>query len=193
MTVEGTHPDLGEVMTRTLMHNVLVVDAAAGEPITRSTSGRRTIGGGSGPTGAVITVAVLPADANRLIVAQRTGTLHATLVSAKEVEAIVTDDAVSRRALLGLKEIVPPKRFTVEKWTGTTVQVLEMSDDRVQESRDVSGSRPVSTPAAEAAPATEPVAQPNQSVHNLPSGVKEPAATVVAAEPLALAEQAEAK
>ena len=35
MTVEGTHPDLGEVMTRTLMRNVLVVDAAAGRPLVR--------------------------------------------------------------------------------------------------------------------------------------------------------------
>ena len=35
ITVEGTHPDLGEVLTRTLMHHVLVVDASAGQPFIR--------------------------------------------------------------------------------------------------------------------------------------------------------------
>ena len=34
MTVEGTHPDLGEVLTRTLMHNVLV-GRAIGSPCCR--------------------------------------------------------------------------------------------------------------------------------------------------------------
>jgi pilus assembly protein CpaB len=148
MTVEGTHPDIGEVMTRTLMHNVLVVDAAAGQPLVRGP--RR-----SNPPAnldSVITVAVLPAEANKLIVAQRTGTLHATLVSNLDAAAAVpvaaTDDAVSRRELLGLKEIVAPRKFTVEKWTGGKMQVLEMSDDRVQESRAVTGGEaPVSAPA----------------------------------------------
>lgn len=151
MTVEGTHPDLGEIMTRTLMHNVLVVDAAAGQPLVRES--RRS----APPTNldSVITVAVLPSEANKLIVAQRTGTLHATLVSNKDVAALPApvDDAVSRRELLGLKEIVIPRKFTVEKWTGSKMEVIEMSDDRVQESRAVSGGEaPVSAPANQPAP-----------------------------------------
>jgi pilus assembly protein CpaB len=182
MTVEGTHPDLGEVLTRTLLHNVLVVDAAAGEPVARST-GRRTIGGAAARDSSVITVAVPPAEANKLIVAERTGTLHATLVSAKDAEAVVTDDAVTRRTLLGLKDVVPPKRYTVEQWTGSKMQVIELSDERVLESREVSGDKP--------AEATQPVVVPNKSVQNLPSGVREPAATVVAIEPFTPAEQAE--
>src|SRR5262245_42388363 len=111
MTVEGTHPDLGEVMTRTLMKNVLIVDAAATGPTVRSA--RRL----AEATSSFITVAVKPADANRLIVAQRTGTLQATLVSAADIESPgeAADDVINRRQLLGLKEV--PKRFTIEKWS----------------------------------------------------------------------------
>lgn len=164
MTVEGTHPDLGEVLTRTIMRNVLVVDAAAGQPLVRET--RRS----SPPANldSIITVAVPPGDTNKLIVAQRTGTLHATLVSAKDVAAVAeppADDAVSRRELLGLKEIVQPKKFTVEKWTGSKMEVIEMSDDRVQESRAVSGG---------VAPVAAPAAAPPPSLDRQASGVKQP-------------------
>ena len=81
MTVEGTHPDLGEVTTRTLMKKVLIVDSAATGPIVRNA--RRP----ADATSSLITVAVLPADANRLIVAQKTGVLQATLVSSSDLEA----------------------------------------------------------------------------------------------------------
>jgi pilus assembly protein CpaB len=172
MTVEGSHPDLGEVMTRTLMHHVLVVDASAGQPMSRNPRRQPE----RANEDSVITVAVMPADANKLIVAQRTGTLHASLVSASDAgaEAIAeSDDAVSRRELLGLKEVVPPKKFRVEKWTGTRMEVIEMSDDRVQESRAVTAGRrevPVQQPAA-GAEATNTI---------VPSGVKQPAAPVSA-------------
>jgi Flp pilus assembly protein CpaB len=164
ITVEGSHPDLGEVLTRTLMRNVLIVDSIKSTPMQRGT--RRT----SDLTGSAITVAVPPAEANKLIVAQRTGTLQVTLVSAQDAaNPVPADDAVSRRQLLGLKEIVPPKRFTVEKWSGNQVRIFEMSDDRIRESRDVSGGRrevPVAAPAA--APA------PEATGGSVPSGVKVP-------------------
>lgn len=169
MTVEGTHPDLGEVLTRTLMKNVLVVDSIASRPIQRGTT-RRT----SDLDGSSLTVAVPPADANKLIVAQRTGVLQVTLVSAQDAAAPSADDAVSRRQLLGLKEIVPPKRYTVEKWSGNTVKIFEMSDDRIRESRDVSNGRrdvvPVAAPAA-----TPPSAEAARL--DAPSGVKVPDVT----------------
>jgi pilus assembly protein CpaB len=178
MTVEGTHPDLGEVMTRTLMRDVLVVDSIASRPIQRGT--RRT----SELDGASITVAVPPADANKLIVAQRTGVLQVSLVSAQDhASPPVADDAVSRRQLLGLKEIVPPKRFTVEKWSGNQVRIFEMSDDRIRESRDVSGGRREVPVAAPAAPAN---AAPEATGLNAPTGVKVPAVSYeVGEEPLA--------
>ena len=169
MTVEGAHPDLGEVTTKTLMKNVLVVDAAATGPTVRNA--RRP----NDPASSMITVAVPPADVNKLIVAQRTGALHATLVSAADIvtQQAPDDHAVNRRQLLGLKEM--PKKFTVEKWTGTEVKILEMSDDRVLESRAVSAARnlvPVSKPQP---------GQPDLSFGEL-SGVKEPSLTYVAAD-----------
>ena len=146
--VEGTHPDLGEVMTRTLLRNVLVMDTGNDRsPVRRAA--RPT-----DPAAATITVAVPPADANKLIVAERTGTLVATLVSSKDIEAGVSlpdSDAITRRQLLGLKELPPPppppapppapKKFTVEKWSGSSVRLIEMSDDRIRESREVSFGR----------------------------------------------------
>ena len=171
MTVEGTHPDLGEVTTRTLMRNILIVDAAATGPIVRNA--RRSAEASS----SIITVAVLPADANRLIVAQKTGALQATLVSAADAAAPsrATDDAINRRQLLGLKEVVPPKKFVAEKWTGSSMQLIEMSDERVRESRDVSaGRQPV--PIAKPAPTNDVLG------HDAPSGVKLPEIYVSTAE-----------
>jgi hypothetical protein len=154
---------------------VLVVDAAAGQPTTREP--RRGAAAHPVSLDSIITVAVLPADANKLIVAQKTGILHATLVSNKDLAAAgaepPADDAVNRRELLGLKEIVQPKKFTVEKWSGTKMEILEMSDDRVQESRAVTGGlSPVSGRAPAAAPADDRQA----------SGVKQPAPVRVSIE-----------
>jgi pilus assembly protein CpaB len=169
MTVEGTHPDLGEVMTRTIMRNVLVVDAAQSRPTVRGTR-RNNI-----PDNSSITVAVPPAEANKLIVAQRTGTLQATLVSSQDTPAAKSEeDAVSRRQLLGLKEIKPARKYTIEKWTGSSVKILEMSDDRIRESREVSGNRR-ETPVTK----TDATQEPNL---NAPSGVKVPDFTFVSEE-----------
>ncbi|HZN35214.1 MAG TPA: Flp pilus assembly protein CpaB [Pirellulaceae bacterium] len=175
LTVEGSHPDLGEVMTRTLMHNVLIVDAAASRPLMRGT--RRT----TDLNGSSITVAVTPVDANKLIVAQRTGILQATLVSAKDNAPIgASADPVSRRQLLGLKEIVPPKKYTVEKWSGNSVQILEMSNDRIRESREISAGR-------REVPVSQPIPAPaNDQVGRIPTGVKVPdVAYELGEEPLA--------
>ncbi|MCI0358357.1 MAG: Flp pilus assembly protein CpaB [Planctomycetaceae bacterium] len=170
MTVEGTHPDLGEVLTRTLLRNVLIVDAVAGRPLVRRGQPKE-------PAANLITVAVMPADANKLIVAERTGTLVATLVSMQDVDAAApaADDVITRRQLLGLKEIPQPRRFTIEKWSGGSVRVIEMSDDRIRESREVEARQrldPVNAAAAEQNKTT--------AIH---SGVKVPqAALAVAAE-----------
>jgi pilus assembly protein CpaB len=166
LTVEGTHPEIGEVATKTLMRNVLVVDAVAGKPFIRGVNNRvyRDVSS--------ITVAVKPADANKLIVAQRTGVLSVNLVSAADLQSPQNDgpDSITRRQLLGLKEIVPAKpakKFTVEKWTGGRLNVVEMSDDRVQEARDVNtSSKPIATPAADNSA--------NFRTSYIPSGVAEP-------------------
>jgi Flp pilus assembly protein CpaB len=181
MTVEGTHPDLGEVMTRTLLRNVLVVDANASRPLVRRAPKVED------PQPTMITVAVPPADANKLIVAERTGTLVATLVSMHDVDALPAgaDEMITRRQLLGLKEIPQPKKFTIEKWSGGSVRVIEMSDDRIRESRDVSAGR-----RERAVEAPAPIDNRNAAISQLsgddrtagmiPSGVKLPAAVAVA-------------
>ncbi|MDX1943885.1 MAG: Flp pilus assembly protein CpaB [Pirellulaceae bacterium] len=174
ITVEGTHPDLGEVLTRTLLKNVLVMDAIEGRPLMRGTSHA------SRQTGANVTVAVLPADANKLLVAERTGDLIATLVSRQDAvaDAVAADDAISRRQLLGLKDPPPVKRFTVEKWSGGSMRVLEMSDDRVRESREVTTAAPQIP--VKAPPAAAPPIDPSQT--SIPSGIVAPVAIPAEAE-----------
>ena len=165
LTVEGTHPEIGEVATRTLMRNVLIVDAAASRPHIRgvNTKVQRSVD--------TLTVAVKPAEANKLMVAQRTGTLSVNLVAASDLNAepAKLDDNITRRQLLGLKEVVPvkpAKKYLVEKWSGGRLNVVEMSDDRVKESRDVNTtSRPIATP---------PAAEPSFRTNYIPSGVTEP-------------------
>jgi pilus assembly protein CpaB len=178
MTVEGTHPDLGEVMTRTLLRNVLVVDANANRPLVRRAPKQ------SDPQPTMITVAVQPADANKLIVAERTGTLVATLVSLQDVDAPAAgaDDMITRRQLLGLKEVPPPKKYTIEKWSGGSVRVIEMSDDRIRESRDVSAGRRESTIEAPAPTDNKSAAITPAVTAPIPSGVQLPAAALVAGE-----------
>ena len=177
ITVEGTHPDLGEVLTRTLLRNVLVMDAVAGRPLMRGV--RRA----SSQSSAQVTVAVLPADTNKLVVAERTGDLIATLISRQDAQAEAiasSEDAISRRQLLGLKDPPPVRKFTVEKWSGTNLQVMEMSDDRVRESREVTtGTR--STPVQAAPPA--PAAPADASRTAIPSGVENPFNTAVEVQP----------
>ncbi|QDU31032.1 hypothetical protein ETAA8_61850 [Anatilimnocola aggregata] len=168
LTVEGTHPDLGEVTTRTLMRNVLVVDAIASRPTIRGV--RRS----QDQMESNLTFAVSPADANKLIVAQRTGTLKVNLVAAADLQQPPLDanDSITRRQLLGLADIpppvqvVPPRKYTVEKWSGGSMRVLEMSGDRVRDVRDVNtNTKAVEPPPAAADPFK------TSSTH---SGVKEP-------------------
>lgn len=133
MTVEGTHPDLGEVTTRTLLQDVLVMDSANDTPRMRGT--RRS--NGTVTTG--ITVAVSPADANKLMVAQRTGILSVALRSVKDAGVKGDEaDAMNRRDLLGLTPVPAPKpvrKFTIEHYSGGSRKVIEISNDRVMESR----------------------------------------------------------
>lgn len=133
LTVEGTHPDLGEVTTKTLLTDVLIVDAMESKPRQRGV--RRS----TGDVTDGLTVAVTPEDANKLIVAQRTGTLSVALRSAKDTtDAENTAHQISRRELLGLREIPAPKparRYTIEKYSGGRLQVLEFDGERIRESR----------------------------------------------------------
>jgi pilus assembly protein CpaB len=178
MSVEGSHPALGEVLTRTLLRNVLVVDAIVDKPTVRVTR-RATL---LKPDPSTITVAVPPEDVNKLLVAERTGTLVATLLSDRDIQAgdPGVPASITRRELLGLKDPVPPRKFMVEKWTGTELKVFEMSENRIRESREVTSGR--REDPVEAAPAP-----PADNRHtSIPSGVISPYA--VAAETEVVAE-----
>ena len=133
LTVEGTHPDLGEVTTKTLLKDVLVMDAIHDRPIQRGT--RRA----NGLITEGITVAVVPEDANKLVVAERTGVLGAVLRSSKDGGMVDMDaDAINRRELLGLKPIPAPKpqkTFRIEHYSGSKVSVQEFDGNRIRESR----------------------------------------------------------
>ena len=61
----------------------------------------------------------------------------------------------------------PARKFTVEKWTGNRVQILEMSNDRIRESRQVSTSR-------DEAPVVRPAPQHDDVTRVIPSGVEPP-------------------
>ena len=133
LTVEGTHPDLGEVTTKTLLKDVLIMEAIMDRPLQRGS--RRS-------TGIItegLTVAVTPEDANKLVVAERTGTLGAVLRSTKDAGNIDTDaKAVNRRELLGLKPLPAPKpqkHFRIEHYSGGKVSVQEFDGNKVRESR----------------------------------------------------------
>jgi hypothetical protein len=125
---------------------VLVVDAMVDKPLVRK---EPRVPPGDPST---ITVAVSPDDVNKLLVAERTGTLIATLVSEQDVQGGIPAAApapLTRRELLGLKDPPPPRRYTVEKWSGTTLRVFDMSDERIRESREVTSGRreePVEAP-----------------------------------------------
>ncbi|HZL90657.1 MAG TPA: Flp pilus assembly protein CpaB [Pirellulaceae bacterium] len=170
LTVEGAHPDLGEITTKTLLTDVLVVDASASRP--RERTARRSVA----PVIEGLTVAVSPEDANKLMVAQRTGILGVTLRSA--MDAAKADDKaheINRRELLGLREIPAPpapRRYTIEKYSGGKLQVLEFDGDRVRESREgPSGKRFDSDEQPQAV--TAPAASGDKSAANS-SGVIAP-------------------
>lgn len=136
LTVEGTHPDLGEMATRTLLHNVEVI--AVEKP---SASTRR---GSAGNSASVITVAVSPADANMLINAEGTGKLDLTLCSPAEGDeqpVSIGGDShmITRRELLGLSPIppapAPPKPVIIEKWEGGSVKMIKISQEHIEEAQ----------------------------------------------------------
>jgi pilus assembly protein CpaB len=132
LTVEGTHPDLGEVTAKTLLKDVMVMDSIMDRPLQRGT--RRA----NGIITEGITVAVTPDDANKLIVAERTGTLAAVLRSTKDTGDIEDIKSINRRELLGLKPLPvpkPQKQFRIEHYSGGKVTVQEFDGNKVRESR----------------------------------------------------------
>ncbi len=172
LTVEGTHPDLGEVTTKTLLKNVLVMDSIMDRPLQRGS--RRS----NGIITEGITVAVTPDDANKLVVAERTGTLAAVLRSTKDAGNIDNDiKSINRRELLGLKPIPAPKpqkQFRIEHYSGGKVTVQEFDGNRVRESRTGPSGKQFdeeSDPQATDAPKTDDKSAAHRSGVQVPTVV----------------------
>jgi len=161
LTIEGDHPDLGKIQTRTLMRNVMIVDAAAGMPLRTSSRNQMVAQRMAGDS---ITVAVTEADANKLIVAERSGTLSVTLCSAKDRNELVDDTTISQEELLALRKILPPpkeippppappppKRI-VESYNGGSRQTIVFDADKIDEAER-------NTPFVTPGDLTEPVSK----------------------------------
>lgn len=128
LSVEGDHPDLGELATRTLVRSVKVVDVNPADRRRSSRSDRLAM-----------SVAVTPRDANKLITAEQTGVLTVTLCSVQDGQQPVVEgdeDSITRKELLGLRELppppappAPPQPFRVEQWRGLRREVLELAPE----------------------------------------------------------------
>ena len=166
LTVEGSHPDLGELATKTLLHSVEVIGVEKPSTTRRATT----------PNKATITVAVTPADANRIINAEGSGTLDLTLCSTSdEVPVSVGDEdhKITRRDLLGLSVITPPKPFTIEKWEGGSVRILKISPEQVEEAE-----RTTAASKKFGAEATTPVKAPVKEARTAPTAASTDAASL---------------
>lgn len=156
LTVKGNHPDLGELQTRTLLRNVLVVDARVEDPnVIRRSRGGVAVGNLNQLTvGDTITVAVNASDANKLITAQQMANLSVTLCSKQDDMFQDEDTTISWKELLALRELPPPpeppkveppkveppppppRRFRVESFSGSGMRVQEFTEDRIREAED---------------------------------------------------------
>ena len=150
LTVQGDHPELEGVATVTLMRKVKVL----------ATSFERFKGEErmNVPIRSV-TLAVTPEQANKLILAQRYGSLSVTLRGMVEDDLHLTaahksdnDNLVNPSDLIKLSPRVDPQKFVrrAQIWRGTSVEEVEFTDGQVQEANAASG-------VADDATAGEPV------------------------------------
>jgi len=136
LTVNGDKPELAGMATMTLMQGVQVL----------ATSNARFKGWEDLPSELRnVTVAVTPEQANKLILAQKYGSLSVTLRSSVEDELLARDDSVSHMVdpfdLLGLPRIKPvPEPVaeevakTVQIWRGGKMEEVTFRGKEIQES-----------------------------------------------------------
>ena len=134
MTVKGDRPELNGLTTLTVMRSVKVL----------ATSEARFSTGEERQAGQLrnITVAVTPEQANKLILAQRYGSLSVTLVSTKDPAlAQLSDDRamVNPSDLLGLLPIPAaeePVRKTAQIWRGGSMKEVVFEGEAIQEAEN---------------------------------------------------------
>lgn len=130
MTFEDARPEIGGHATRTILQNVKVI--AKGHPSGRANS--RDVNAN------FVTVAVTNDQANRLITAQKTGTLSITLCGDREVAGGPRDgstEALTSNDIKGLN-FAPP--YEVEKWNGTTMVKVVIAPNRIREAHEATAA-----------------------------------------------------
>lgn len=147
LTVRGEQPELAGVSTLTLMRGVriLATDRDRFKTEERLGQGLRNI-----------TVAVTPEQANKLILAQRYGTLSVTLCSELEPEQLAAGDnhMVSPQDLLGFESL----SHKAEIWRGASVDTVTFNTAQVREAHEatVASQRQHNRPAVPASYESSP-------------------------------------
>ena len=136
LTVSDNKPELSGMATMTLMQGIQVL----------ATSHARFKGWEDLPNQLRnVTVAVTPEQANKLILAQKYGTLSVTLRSSAEGELLAQDNSVSHMVdpfdLLGLSRITPIPEPAIEEvvktvqiWRGGTMKEITFQGKEIRES-----------------------------------------------------------
>ena len=136
LTVSGDKPELSGMATMTLMQGIQVL----------ATSHSRFKGWEDVPNKLRnVTVAVTPEQANKLILAQKYGTLSVTLRSSDEGELLAADNSVSNMVdpfdLLGLSPVTPVTEPVIEEiaktvqiWRGGKMEEVTFLGKEIQES-----------------------------------------------------------
>jgi pilus assembly protein CpaB len=126
LTVSDKQPELGGGQTLTLVEQVkvLATDQQRFKAEERLGQNLRSV-----------TIAVLPREANKLVLAQRHGTLSLALRSSTGDDQVAVDNqnAVDMRTLLGLQHM--PRQRKVQIWRGTSMTEVEFSGREVQEAQ----------------------------------------------------------
>ncbi|MGD9645117.1 MAG: Flp pilus assembly protein CpaB [Pirellulales bacterium] len=134
LTVRGDHPEVGGMSTLTLLRRVKVLATNRDRYPTeeRLNQGIRSV-----------TVAVTPEQANKLILAQRFGSLSVTLRGALEDEQLahVEDadiDMVNPAEVLGLSPVPPRRQKKAQIYRGGSLTEVVFDDDRISEAHRAS-------------------------------------------------------
>jgi hypothetical protein len=135
LTFDSDHPDVDGTATVNLLRHMKVLTPS---PVN---AGRDSFGQDSQRNKNYITVAATPEQANRLILAQKYGTLNVTLCSSNETGTDVLAEGprhlINKADLLGLPPIVPPLqpvieppiRKVVEIYRGTDIQRVVFNEE----------------------------------------------------------------
>ncbi|MBN1911724.1 MAG: Flp pilus assembly protein CpaB [Pirellulales bacterium] len=156
LTVKGDHPDVSGLATLTILRHIKVL-ATSEARYPRSQEHASKLRN--------ITVAVTPQDANKIILAQRYGTLSVTLRSSidegtgKLVSMSDDRDLVNPNDLLGLAPTIDPIPIKVEKraqiWRGGKVEELTFREPLVNEAINTTAAaegRPIPAPTNYSSP-----------------------------------------